>query len=79
MNDKLSRQLEYNMSLLGDLNTELEKKDKEIVNKQKMLDLKSTEVNDLSQQLQTMQSKVHRLAEMTKQYQETSDKEKSNL
>ena len=74
LNQKLSKQLEQNVNLLDDLNSELVQKEKEIKEQQIIISTKNSEVRDLTGQLGLMQSKVHSLAEMTKSALDTQEK-----
>ena len=60
--DKLSQQLELNVALMRELNTELTAKDKALQENQVLLREKDIQIAEMAEQLGLMQSKVHSLA-----------------
>ena len=60
--DKLSQQLELNVALMSELNTELTAKDKALQENQVLLREKDIQIAEMAEQLGLMQSKVHSLA-----------------
>lgn len=76
LKDKLSQQLELNVALMSELNTELTAKDKQLQENQQLLREKDIQISEMAGQLELMQSKVHSLARMTKSALDSQEKSK---
>lgn len=66
LNEKLSKQIQNNVKLLDNLNSELNNKDKALTEQKQLVSVKQNEVRDLSSQIEIMSSKMSTLVQLTK-------------
>jgi len=66
LNEKLSKQIQNNVKLLDNLNSELNNKDRALTEQKQLVSVKQNEVRDLSSQIEIMSSKMSTLVQLTK-------------
>ena len=66
LNEKLSNQIQNNVQLLDNLNSELSKKERALSEQKNLVAIKQNEVIELSSQIEIMSSKMSSLVQLTK-------------